>query len=137
MQLELVERIRIQYKIVIEGEDLPNPIGSFKNMLFPKPILKALKRKNIIKPTAIQMQGLPPAYFAFLFLMVFGRLAGRDLVGTAFTSSGKSLVFILPLLMLALAEEIKFPLISGEGPFGLILVPSVGIVCFFFNFFVF
>jgi ATP-dependent RNA helicase DDX41 len=56
---------------------------------------------------------------------VFDSLSGRDIIGIAFTGSGKSLVFVLPAITLALEEEKKMPVISGEGPFGLIIVPSV------------
>jgi ATP-dependent RNA helicase DDX41 len=51
-------------------------------------------------------------------------LSGRDMIGLAFTGSGKTLVFALPLIMLALEEEMKLPTESGEGPFGLIICPS-------------
>ena len=56
------------------------------------------------------MQGLPMA------------LAGRDMVGIAFTGSGETLTFSLPLVMAALEEEVRMPLIGGEGPVGIILV---------------
>jgi ATP-dependent RNA helicase DDX41 len=39
-------------------------------------------------------------------------LLGRDIIGIAFTGSGKSLVFILPALMFALEEEKKLPLMA-------------------------
>lgn len=58
------------------------------------------------------MQGLPVA------------LAGRDMVGIAFTGSGKTMTFSLPLIMAALEEEIRMPLVGGEGPVGIILAPS-------------
>lgn len=47
------------------------------------------------------------------------------MIGIAFTGSGKSLVFILPMIMFCLEEEMKMPIISGEGPFALVVVPSV------------
>ena len=50
------------------------------------------------------MQGLPVA------------LAGRDMIGIAFTGSGKTLTFSLPLVMAALEEELRMPLVAGEGP---------------------
>lgn len=43
-------------------------------------------------------------------------MAGRDMIGVAFTGSGKTLVFSLPLLMLALQEEVRMPLERG-APF--------------------
>ena len=46
------------------------------------------------------------------------------MIGIAFTGSGKTLVFSLPLVMFALEEEKKSPIVRGEGPFGLIICPS-------------
>jgi ATP-dependent RNA helicase DDX41 len=109
---EAHDAIRKKWHILIEGENCPPPIKSFNEMKFPASILQALQRKNIAKPTPIQVQGLPAL------------LAGRDIVGIAFTGSGKTLTFSLPMIMLALEEELKLPLEPGEGPIGLILCPS-------------
>ena len=51
-------------------------------------------------------------------------LSGRDMIGIAFTGSGKTVTFCLPLVMLAIEEEKRLPLEAGEGPFGIILAPS-------------
>lgn len=59
-------------------------------MKFPKGILRGLENKKIIKPSPIQMQGIPAV------------LSGRDLIGIAYTGSGKTLVFVLPIVMFAL-----------------------------------
>ena len=40
-------------------------------------------------------------------------LSGRDMIGVAFTGSGKTLVFALPMLMMALQEEVRLPLVRG------------------------
>jgi hypothetical protein len=61
----------------------------------------------------------------WLFLLLWFRLAGRDMIGIAFTGSGKTLAFSLPLVMFALEEECKLPLVRGEGPIGMIVCPSV------------
>ncbi|KAL2518275.1 DEAD-box ATP-dependent RNA helicase 35 [Abeliophyllum distichum] len=81
-------------------------------MRFPEPILKKLKVKGIIQPTPIQVQGFPVI------------LSGRDMIGIAFTGSGKTLVFVFPLIMIALQEEVMMPIAPGERPFGLIICPS-------------
>jgi ATP-dependent RNA helicase DDX41 len=104
--------LRAKWNILVEGEDVPPPCGSFEDMRLPEPIIKALDAKGIQRPTPIQAQGLPVAF------------SGRDMIGIAFTGSGKSLAFCLPLLMLALQEEVRLPLIRGEGPIGIILAPS-------------
>jgi ATP-dependent RNA helicase DDX41 len=106
------ENIRKRWHILTEGEDIPPPIRSFRDMAFPPPILEALKKKNVKRPTPIQMQGLTVA------------LSGRDMVGIAFTGSGKTLSFSLPLVMAALEEEARMPLVAGEGPVGIVLAPS-------------
>jgi ATP-dependent RNA helicase DDX41 len=59
------------------------------------------------------------------------RLAGRDMIGIAFTGSGKTLSFSLPLVMFALEAETRLPLMGGEGPIGMILCPSVS-SCYYF-----
>ena len=50
------------------------------------------------------------------------------MIGIAFTGSGKTLVFVLPIIMFALEQEKKLPFGSGEGPFGLIICPAVSMV---------
>ncbi|KAI3806910.1 hypothetical protein L1987_22828 [Smallanthus sonchifolius] len=101
--------IRKQWHIIVDGYDIPPPIKNFKDMRFPEPVLKRLKEKGIVQPTPIQVQGLPVI------------LSGRDMIGIAFTGSGKTMVFVLPLIMMALQEEHMMPIAAGEGPFGLII----------------
>ena len=98
--------------IVCEGERLPPPITDFSQTRAPAPLLAALRAKGITKPTPIQMQGLPTI------------LSGRDMIGIAFTGSGKTLVFSLPLILFALQEEVRYPLAQSEGPIGMIVAPS-------------
>ncbi|ETV91768.1 hypothetical protein H310_13826 [Aphanomyces invadans] len=104
--------VRKKWHILVDGDDIPPPIKSFAEMRYPPAILDALKAKNIVRPTPIQVQAMPCI------------LSGRDIIGIAFTGSGKTLTFTLPLVMLALEQEKKMPIISKEGPFGVILGPS-------------
>lgn len=106
------DEIRAKLRILVEGEAIPGPILTFKEMKFPKPILLGLDKKNIKKPTPIQMQGIPTV------------LNGRDLIGIAFTGSGKTLVFVLPVIMFCLEQEMRLPFIPNEGPYGLVICPS-------------
>jgi len=106
------EAIRKKLRILVEGENIAPPIRSFREMKFPESILKALLAKGIMKPTPIQIQGIPAV------------LSGRDLIGIAFTGSGKTLVFVLPLIMFALEQEYRLPFVKNEGPYGLIICPS-------------
>lgn len=40
------------------------------------------------------------------------------MIGIAFTGSGKTLVFVLPILMFTIEQETKMPFIRLEGPYG-------------------
>ncbi|CAI4226641.1 unnamed protein product [Auanema sp. JU1783] len=106
------DQFRKRRGISVEGENIPPPIGSFLEMRFPRAIVSALKGKNIKTPTAIQVQGIPVG------------LSGRDMIGIASTGSGKTLTFVLPLVMFCLEQEKAIPFERGEGPYGLIIVPS-------------
>lgn len=103
---------RRNFCILAEGNDIPPPIKTFKAMKFPRSILQCLKRKGIVNPTPIQMQGLPTV------------LSGRDMIGIAFTGSGKTLVFTLPIVMFCVEQEKALPFRRGEGPYGLLISPS-------------
>lgn len=106
------EDTRRKWHIIVEGEGCPPPIKSFAEMKIPPCIIEALAKKGIARPTPIQVQGIPAL------------LSGRDIIGIAFTGSGKTLTFSLPMIMFALEEESNMPLEAGEGPIGLILCPS-------------
>ncbi|VVC90786.1 unnamed protein product [Leptidea sinapis] len=64
-------------------------------------VLRGLEEKGIKKPTPIQVQGIPAV------------LSGRDMIGIAFTGSGKTLVFALPLIMMCLEQEVQMPFIKS------------------------
>ncbi|CAG0895895.1 unnamed protein product [Darwinula stevensoni] len=106
------QRTRRKMMILVEGEELPPPLTRFIDMKFPPTIIRALRKRDIIIPTPIQAQGLPTV------------LSGRDMIGIAFTGSGKTLVFALPIIMFCLEQEVKMPFIRDEGPYGLIICPS-------------
>ncbi|XP_021070977.1 probable ATP-dependent RNA helicase DDX41 [Mus pahari] len=112
MSEERHERVRKKYHILVEGDGIPPPIKSFKEMKFPAAILRGLKKKGILHPTPIQIQGIPTI------------LSGRDMIGIAFTGSGKTLVFTLPVIMFCLEQEKRLPFSKREGPYGLIICPS-------------
>ncbi|KAI9291128.1 P-loop containing nucleoside triphosphate hydrolase protein [Neoconidiobolus thromboides FSU 785] len=103
---------RKKHHIIVDGEDIPPPIIKFEELRFPKCITRYLRKRGIKKPSPIQIQGLPVA------------LSGRDMIGIAFTGSGKTLTFSLPLLGLGLEAEMRLPFIKGEGPIGMIICPS-------------
>ena len=103
---------RAKFGIDVDGEDLPPVCNSFPEMKFPTSIINAMKKKGILLPTPIQMQGIPAV------------LSGRDIIGIAYTGSGKTLVFVLPIIMFCMEQEVKFPFINEEGPYGLVVCPS-------------
>lgn len=56
---EKFQKIRDTFMILVEGNNIPPPIKTFKEMKFPLGVLQALKLKGITKPSPIQVQGLP------------------------------------------------------------------------------
>ncbi|KAG2648540.1 DEAD-box ATP-dependent RNA helicase 35A-like [Panicum virgatum] len=112
MPLAKANELRRKWHIIVDGNDVPPPARDFRDLRLPEPMLRKLRERGIVQPTPIQVQGLPVV------------LSGRDMIGIAFTGSGKTLVFVLPLIMVALQEEILMPIVPGEGPFGMIICPS-------------
>eukprot|EP00405_Crypthecodinium_cohnii_P018308 CAMPEP_0206449164 /NCGR_PEP_ID=MMETSP0324_2-20121206/17928_1 /ASSEMBLY_ACC=CAM_ASM_000836 /TAXON_ID=2866 /ORGANISM="Crypthecodinium cohnii, Strain Seligo" /LENGTH=638 /DNA_ID=CAMNT_0053918493 /DNA_START=84 /DNA_END=2000 /DNA_ORIENTATION=+ len=106
------DAIREKFFIEVNGKEVPAPVKRFEEMRLPKGILEGLKMKGIQRPTQIQMQGIPAV------------LCGRDMIGIAFTGSGKTLVFSLPMIMKALELDLRSKVQSKEGPFGLIIAPA-------------
>ncbi|XP_043267279.1 ATP-dependent RNA helicase abstrakt [Venturia canescens] len=106
------EKVRRKLRILVEGDEVPPPLKNFKEMKFHRGIMHGLEQKGIVKPTPIQVQGIPTV------------LSGRDMIGIAFTGSGKTLVFVLPLIMFCLEQEVAMPFTRNEGPYGLIICPS-------------
>ena len=110
---EAWEAIRAKHHILMEGEEPLMPtLERFIDMRLPSWLLRALNAKGIEKPSPVQMQGIPVA------------LSGRDMIGIAYTGSGKTLVFALPLFCYALSVERKFPVPARGGPLGVIICPS-------------
>jgi hypothetical protein len=102
------QMIRDHLHILVDGEEVPPICTRFVDLKLPPSIISGLGKKGITKPSPIQAQGLPVI------------LSGRDMIGVAHTGSGKTLVFSLPAVMLALEEEMKLPIVAGEGPFSLV-----------------
>ncbi len=82
---------------------------SFKEMALSAPILQALQREGYENPTDIQQQAIPHI------------LAGKDILGSARTGTGKTAAFALPILQ-KLAET---PLPKGKRPLrALVISPT-------------
>lgn len=83
-------RVRRRMKIDVEGDNIPPVCKTFAQMKLPEVLLEHLKSLGIKKPTPIQMQGIPVL------------LSGRDMIGISYTGSGKTMVFCLPMILLAI-----------------------------------
>lgn len=106
------DSIRSSLNIAVDGENVPAPVNKFKDLRLPRSILNTLKKKKIEAPFKIQIQGLPIG------------LSGRDMVGVSYTGSGKTLTFVIPMVMVSYQEELRLPLRAWEGPIGFVLCPS-------------
>lgn len=88
-----IERVKKELAIVTEGQDVPRPILEFEHCNFPEALKTNLKKAGYEAPTPIQMQMVPVG------------LAGRDVIATADTGSGKTIAFLLPVVVCCL--EVK------------------------------
>jgi len=109
-----VEAERKRLGVVVHGEDVPKPVGSFVQASLPEHVLGTLRAAGYDAPTPIQRQAWPIA------------MSGRDVVGLAETGSGKTLAYLLPALVHASAQP---PLKEGEGPLCLVLAPTRELAC--------
>jgi len=81
---------------------------TFAELNLTEPLSKALAACGYTEPTPIQAQAIPLA------------LAGRDLMASAQTGTGKTAAFVLPALQRLAAP----PTSSGRGPRVLVLTPT-------------
>ncbi|HEY4361041.1 MAG TPA: DEAD/DEAH box helicase [Bryobacteraceae bacterium] len=76
-------------------------MNSFSELTLSPTLKSNLAKHNFTKPTPVQAQAIEPA------------LAGRDLVATAQTGTGKTLAFVLPLIERLSQQIAKTPQQSG------------------------
>lgn len=81
---------------------------NFEDLLSLPGLLKAIKEARYCIPTPIQCEAIPQI------------LAGKDLLASAQTGTGKTAAFILPCLQRLMANSLS----KGKGPRILILVPT-------------
>lgn len=92
-----------------ENVDIPKPVENLEETSFPDWAQQVLRRQRWKEPMPIQMQAWPVALY------------GYNLIGLAATGSGKTMAYVLPMLVHIIAQpELK----PGEGPVGLVLVPT-------------
>lgn len=59
MSVSKHEKLRNDLRILVEGEEIPPPLRTFREMKLHEGIIEGLKEKHIKKPTPIQIQGIP------------------------------------------------------------------------------
>ncbi|TRZ02865.1 hypothetical protein DNTS_026731 [Danionella cerebrum] len=105
---EQIDRLKSELEILTGGGDVCRPVLDFENCRFPATLALNLKKAGYQAPTPVQMQMVPVA------------LTGRDVIATADTGSGKTVAFLLPVVMRALQSTS----ISLSGPASVILTPT-------------
>ncbi|XP_026179253.1 putative ATP-dependent RNA helicase DDX59 [Mastacembelus armatus] len=103
-----VQRIKLELGIETQGRDVRRPIIEFEHCGFPATLSENLKKAGYETPTPVQMQMVPVG------------LSGRDVIASADTGSGKTVAFLLPMVVKALER----PAQSVHSPMALILTPT-------------
>ncbi|XP_072294435.1 probable ATP-dependent RNA helicase DDX59 [Eucyclogobius newberryi] len=103
-----VKRILQELGICTKGQAVMRPIIEFEHCHFPVTLASNLKKAGYETPTPVQMQMVPVG------------LSHRDVIATADTGSGKTVAFLLPVIIKALKK--KIPTVSS--PMALILTPT-------------
>ncbi|XP_007233278.3 probable ATP-dependent RNA helicase DDX59 isoform X1 [Astyanax mexicanus] len=105
---EQVERVKKELAINTNGQEVSRPIIEFEHCHFPEALSTNLKKAGYEAPTPVQMQMLPVG------------LAGRDVITTADTGSGKTIAFLLPVVLHSLQTGAD----KSCGPASIILTPT-------------
>lgn len=88
---EMTERdwriFREDHNIIIKGGRVPKPLRYWDSYKIPEKIMSGIRYMGFRKPTPIQMQAIPIG------------MMKRDLIGIAPTGSGKSVAFLIPLII--------------------------------------
>ena len=101
--------LRECYGLRVSGAKPCYPCVSFGYLGLGQELIAVLTKNQYSQPLPIQMQALPAA------------MEGRDIIGIAQTGSGKTLGYLLPLIVHVMdQEEMK----QGDGPIGIILCPT-------------
>ncbi|XP_029988960.1 putative ATP-dependent RNA helicase DDX59 [Sphaeramia orbicularis] len=105
---EQVKRIQEELGIKTEGRDVMRPVVEFEHCGFPATLGTNLKKAGYVTPTPVQMQMLPVG------------LSGRDAIASADTGSGKTVAFLLPVVLKALQKQTH----PVSSPVALIMTPT-------------
>lgn len=106
-----IQGLRTELSISATGSNIVSPVPSFAHLahVLGKELMEGIRRHGYEQPTPIQCQAIPVA------------LQGRDLIGVAETGSGKTVAYLLPLLVHTASQE---KLEKDEGPIGVVLCPT-------------
>ncbi|XP_025998245.1 putative ATP-dependent RNA helicase DDX59 [Astatotilapia calliptera] len=105
---EQVQRIKQELGIETQGRDVARPVVEFEHCSFPPTLSGNLKKAGYDTPTPVQIQMVPVG------------LTGRDVIASADTGSGKTVAFLLPVVVRALEKSAH----SVGSPVALILTPT-------------
>ena len=109
-----------------ENDFKSRPIHTFEEIELPDQFFRLFKEANYVRPTKIQSIAIPIVLESF------------DLIGVAKTGSGKTLSFIIPILM-AIMEEKKYcqekgkPYNNEKTPRAVVMAPTRELVCQIFE----
>jgi len=95
--------------ITVRGKRCPRPVRRWAQCGLSDRVLQIIGKQNFAAPFPIQAQALPAI------------MNGRDVIGIAKTGSGKTMAYTLPMLRHVMDQP---PLDNGEGPIGLVMVPT-------------
>ncbi|RHZ86198.1 hypothetical protein Glove_53g20 [Diversispora epigaea] len=107
-----VQNLLKKNRIIIHGKSIPRPITNFEYCHLPPRMIDNLKNLGYFQPTSIQMQVIPTS------------LVGRDILANAQTGSGKTVAFLIPIIIHTWSLS-QFNGNDGKGgPYALIIAPT-------------
>ncbi|KAJ3091220.1 DEAD-box ATP-dependent RNA helicase [Quaeritorhiza haematococci] len=117
--------------VAVDGEDVPDPFQAFTDLELPTRLMENVILMKYKEPTPIQQYAIP--------IM----LAGRDLMATAQTGSGKTAAFLIPIIAKLLfkgkdyhraaTQKAKMGARFRATPLALIMVPTRELACQIFD----
>ena len=104
---------REDYNITLKGGRIPNPLRSWSEAELPETLNEIIVKLGYTEPTPIQRQAIPIG------------LQNRDVIGVAETGSGKTVAFLLPLLIWIMSQpKIVRQEEIDQGPYAVIMAPT-------------
>lgn len=104
---------REDYNITLKGGRIPNPLRCWDEAGLPQTLRDIIDTLGYKEPTPIQRQAIPIG------------LQNRDVIGVAETGSGKTVAFLLPLLMWIMSQpKIVRQEEIDQGPYAVIMAPT-------------